>query len=109
MQDAWWYATGGTRKGPVGFDFIREKVLRGEILPRDLVWKEGMAVWLPISDVSDLKPIIQALPPELPKTIEPPPLPSVPVPVPVSAPAPVPVSAPALAAGPWRRFFCAIH
>lgn len=85
MQDAWWYATGGTRKGPVGFDFIREKVLRGEILPRDLVWKEGMAVWLPISDVSDLKPIIQALPPELPKTIEPPPLPST--------------------AGPWRRFF----
>jgi formylglycine-generating enzyme required for sulfatase activity len=97
MQDAWWYATGGTRKGPVGFDFIREKVLGGEILPSDVVWKEGMAAWTPISDVPDLQPIIQALPPELPKTIEPPPLPSVPV--------PVPVSAPALAAGPWRRFF----
>ena len=103
MQDAWWYATGGTRKGPVGFDFIREKVLGGEILPSDLVWKEGMAAWTPISDVPDLKPIIQALPPELPKTIEPPPLPSVPVPVPV--PVPVSAPAPALAAGPWRRFF----
>ena len=85
MQDVWWYATGGTRKGPVGFDFIREKVLGGEILPSDLVWREGMAAWAPISDVTDLKPIIQALPPQLPKTIEPPPLPST--------------------AGPWRRFF----
>ena len=87
MKDEWWYASGGARKGPVKFEFLRGKMLDGSLSASDLVWTEGMSAWTPVSGVSALHQVIQALPPELP---------------PSTAPEPPALSVPA---APWRRFF----
>ena len=104
MQVEWWYASGGKRKGPISTDVLRQKLFEGSVTTSDLVWTEGMSEWTAVCDVPVLNKMIQALPPELPKTAVP--EPSVPFvatkPSPLlasSAPAPVPASA-----GPWRRF-----
>lgn len=87
MKDEWWFASGGARKGPVTFEFLRGKVLDGSLSTSDLVWTEGMSAWTPVSGVPELHQVMQALPPELPQSM---------------APEPPALSAPA---APWRRFF----
>lgn len=66
MKDEWWYATSGTRKGPVTFEFLRGKVLDGSLTASNLVWTETMSAWAPLSEVPALHQFIRALPPELP-------------------------------------------
>ena len=46
MDDSlWYYAIGGERQGPVGFEHLRQLMLTGQIAPTDLVWRQGMADW----------------------------------------------------------------
>lgn len=114
MQDDWWYASGGTRKGPVKFEFLRQKVLEGSLSTGDLVWTAGMSQWTAASDVPALQELLQSLqPPELPPPLPhefPPELPKpdrpelhgsfvATEPLPLETPAPKPELA-----GPWRRF-----
>jgi hypothetical protein len=87
MKDEWWFASGGARKGPVKFEFLRGKVLDGSLSASDLVWTEGMSAWTPVSGVPALHQVKRALPPELPPSTAPE-LPALSVP-----------------AAPWRRFF----
>lgn len=50
----WYYSKNSTQLGPISEAEIREKIASGEIGAADMVWKEGMSDWLPVSGVPDL-------------------------------------------------------
>src|SRR3954447_18476729 len=47
----WYYARDHVQKGPVPLNTLRALVARGELGPDDLVWRDGMGDWLPVSQV----------------------------------------------------------
>lgn len=47
MTERWWYTRGGQREGPVPRERLLDLVRAGWLGPRDLVWSEGMADWVP--------------------------------------------------------------
>jgi membrane protease subunit (stomatin/prohibitin family) len=51
--DAWFYAVGGERRGPVS-----ASALRGGITAETLVWRRGMSEWTPASAVPELAAIL---------------------------------------------------
>ncbi|MCW0217614.1 MAG: CD225/dispanin family protein [Prosthecobacter sp.] len=52
-----WYYTqsGGAQQGPVSQDELAAKLEAGELRPGDLVWREGMAEWTPITSVPEFR------------------------------------------------------
>ena len=50
----WYYTQGGQQQGPVSDQDIRQMVAQGRIQPGEMVWREGMANWLPPSQVAEL-------------------------------------------------------
>jgi uncharacterized RDD family membrane protein YckC len=48
---SWYYASGGQQQGPVDDAQFENMIQAGQIKPADLVWKEGMANWQPLSTV----------------------------------------------------------
>lgn len=48
---SWYYASGGQQQGPVDDAQFDALVQSGQIKPADLVWREGMANWQPLSTV----------------------------------------------------------
>jgi hypothetical protein len=46
---------------------LSEKVRSGEITKQSLVWKSGMAGWVPADQVADFQQLFATLPPPLPK------------------------------------------
>ncbi len=48
---SWYYASGGQQQGPVEDAQFDALIQSGQIKPADLVWKEGMANWQPLSTV----------------------------------------------------------
>lgn len=50
----WFYSKNGTQQGPVSLDELMRKKQSGEVLPTDLVWKQGMPDWKPLSQVAEL-------------------------------------------------------
>lgn len=48
----WHYAQGDQQLGPVSEEEFNNLVLQGSIKPETLVWKEGMADWVPYSTVA---------------------------------------------------------
>lgn len=87
MHEEWWYSTGKSEKGPVSMDALRKMLVEGSLSANSLVWREGMAAWAPVAEVTDLNQATRALPPEPPRLTEREQLISLPL------------------AGPWRRFF----
>ena len=74
----WHYTKMGLQQGPVPEDELRQKIRRGEIGEATLVWHEGMADWLPLSQVPALQeanpavPVMTPpleLPPHMPATL----------------------------------------
>ena len=57
MDKLWYYTQGAAqeKKGPVPEDEIRLLVASGQIQSSDLLWSEGMANWLPLSALPQLK------------------------------------------------------
>lgn len=51
----WYYAKNGHQNGPVPTEDMIDRVAMGEISPTDLAWCEGMADWLPVSEIPQLK------------------------------------------------------
>lgn len=51
----WYYSKDGMQMGPVSQEELSAKARRGEVLPSDLVWREEMADWRPISQVPEFK------------------------------------------------------
>lgn len=50
----WFYAKNAQQLGPISEEDFSKKCASGEILTTDLVWKEGMPDWLPLSQVTGL-------------------------------------------------------
>lgn len=57
----WYYSKNGTQLGPVPQSELASKLASGEVSSSDLVWKDGMADWIPASQVSELR-VIPAAP-----------------------------------------------
>lgn len=51
----WYYSKNSTQLGPVSQDELIAKIASGEVSPSDLVWKDGMADWIPSSQVPELR------------------------------------------------------
>jgi len=49
----WYYTQGGQQQGPVSEQDIRGMFAQGRLQPQDLVWREGMANWLPMAQVPE--------------------------------------------------------
>lgn len=50
----WYYSKVGLQQGPVPESELLQKIRRGEIDGNNLVWREGMAAWIPLSRVPEL-------------------------------------------------------
>ena len=58
----WYYAKGGSQQGPVSTEDLQAKISRGELAASDLVWRDGMKDWLPLSQVGDFGSYLPAAP-----------------------------------------------
>jgi hypothetical protein len=56
MADEWYYTRQGQQQGPVGAAQLKQLAASGQLLPTDLVWKEGLANWVPASSARGLFP-----------------------------------------------------
>lgn len=54
MSEDWHYTRGGQQNGPVATEMVRELFRTGSLLPQDMVWRPGMANWLPAASVPEL-------------------------------------------------------
>jgi len=52
---AWYYHVAGEMNGPVNIMDLRSLVSSRQLTSEELVWREGFADWVPISDVPELK------------------------------------------------------
>ncbi len=50
----WYYSKSGAQLGPIGQDELIAKIASGEIQQSDMVWREGMSDWMPVSKVAEL-------------------------------------------------------
>jgi hypothetical protein len=83
MADQWYYSRGGSKAGPVSVTELKQLAGSGQLSPTDMVWKDGLAAWVPASSLKGLfSPNLSPLP-----------VPSTPV-VALEAPAEVPSDAP---------------
>ena len=56
MSSQWLYSRDGNDHGPVSSSELMELAKNGQLLPTDLLWKEGMAEWKPASSFPKLFP-----------------------------------------------------
>jgi hypothetical protein len=70
----WYYSKMGLQQGPVPEDELLQKIRRAEIGDTNLVWREGMADWLPISQVPELSTLSSTIPAPVPQGGEPSPV-----------------------------------
>ncbi len=49
----WFYTSNGAQSGPITQQELAAKVQSGEVTATDMIWKEGMADWLPLSQVPE--------------------------------------------------------
>ncbi|MCS7020564.1 MAG: DUF4339 domain-containing protein [Gemmataceae bacterium] len=54
MTKKWYYAHKGVQAGPVSSTELKKLADDGQLLPTDLVWKEGMSEWVPASKIRNL-------------------------------------------------------
>ena len=54
IADQWYYAQQGQQKGPLSEEQLRQLATSGQIQPTDLAWKQGMASWMPASQIQGL-------------------------------------------------------
>ena len=56
MADQWYYTHSGQQAGPVSSQQLRQAAVAGQLLPSDLIWKQGMAAWALAGKVKGLFP-----------------------------------------------------
>jgi hypothetical protein len=74
MVAEWFYTEQGQRRGPVTWQQLQQLATAGQVKPNDLVWKNGMAQWVPASSQAGLFGA-PAAPPPAPPAPAPPPAP----------------------------------
>jgi hypothetical protein len=57
----WYYAKDGSQQGPLTTEDLQGKISRGELAAGDLVWRDGMKDWLPLSQVGDFANYLPAV------------------------------------------------
>ncbi len=62
----WYYAKNGSQLGPVEQGELLAKISSGEIAQSDMVWREGMSDWLPVSKVNELVIVARPAPTSAP-------------------------------------------
>jgi len=65
-QEQWYAGIGGQQQGPFDRAALAEQVRGGVITPATLVWKQGLAQWVPAQQVPELADIFGSVPPPLP-------------------------------------------
>lgn len=50
----WYYAKGDQQQGPVSSGELKQLAVSGQLVPDDLVWREGMSEWVAASNVRGL-------------------------------------------------------
>lgn len=77
MADDWYYSDAGNKTGPVSPNELKRLADSGALTPTDLVWREGMAQWVPARAVKGLfaaaASAAPAAPPSAAPTSAPPP------------------------------------
>lgn len=102
VESNWFVAIGRDRQGPMTPMRLSELLAVGTITGQSLVWQKGMANWVPMSEVPDLRGLLRppsgmnaaAPPPAMPRPSQTA-IPAVQAPAPQPAPAPVQTPAPA--------------
>ena len=75
--DQWYYVEDNERKGPVSIEHLRQLVVTGQITSSTMLWKKGMASWIPASQIEEVSSTVAAdEPPPLPEEVEPPHIPA---------------------------------
>jgi len=67
QQIQWFAALDNQQAGPLTPDQIKQMVTEGRITKETLVWKQGMADWVPAGQVPDMTAFFGSVPPPLPK------------------------------------------
>jgi hypothetical protein len=55
----WYYSKNGMQLGPVSQEELSAKVETGEVLAQDLIWREGLTDWQPLSQVAEFSQAIR--------------------------------------------------
>lgn len=63
---AYYAGIGGAQQGPYDLAALQAKINSGEITRETLLWRQGMANWMPAGQVTDLATLFAATPPPLP-------------------------------------------
>ena len=62
----WFYARQGKQQGPVDAEELQARIAAGELAATDLVWREGMREWAPLTTVAELSSYLPAARPAAP-------------------------------------------
>jgi len=68
QQTSFFTAANGAQSGPHGLSDLSAQAASGQLTRQTLVWKQGMANWVPAETVAELANLFAAAPPPLPKT-----------------------------------------
>jgi hypothetical protein len=71
MEDQWFVGHNGQKSGPYTTAQLRQMAAAGQIAPGDMLWKQGLDAWVPMSNVAGLVPVDVAGPPPLGRPPEP--------------------------------------
>ncbi len=55
-DDQWWYVLDGRPVGPIPWEQLYERAVRGLVRPEDPIWRAGMAQWVPARTIPELFP-----------------------------------------------------
>ena len=83
MADQWFFARNDQQTGPMSMEQLKLAAANGQLQATDLVWKAGLATWVPASKITGLMPT--TIPPSS---------------APARPPAPPPVRVPQLSSSP---------
>jgi uncharacterized RDD family membrane protein YckC len=63
MADQWYVGRNGQKTGPYTTEQLRQLAAAGQLVSSDLLWKQGLEKWVPITEVRGLLPGGGTLPP----------------------------------------------
>ncbi len=55
-MEQWHYVVNGRQMGPVGMEILRGMAAAGQLLPGDLIWRQGLSEWIPAGRMVELFP-----------------------------------------------------
>ena len=56
MSDQWYVGRNGQKAGPYSTEQLKRMAAAGQLVPTDLLWKQGLETWVPLAKVKGLVP-----------------------------------------------------